>query len=149
MQLAHLNPILCRITGLRFEGSFPRKHLEKDYSRRVKIHSRVIAGGPAHSFGCHVTRGAEALACERQAFAAHHPSYTEVEDFYSERASTSNQNNVVGLQVAMNYAVAMRVADGVENLRQHRNSAIGTQWAGFVDFVAQQLARDELHHQIV
>ena len=91
----------------------------------------------------------EALAGKRQALASDHPRDSEVEHFDPERAAVTNKNYVVGLQVAMDDPIAMRVANRIQHLREYGDSAVRRHRAAFVYFVAEQLARDELHHQIV
>src|SRR6266571_2802611 len=149
MKLAHFCPIESGIAGGGCERSFAAEHLEKDNSCRVEIHSRVVSRGAGDTFRRHVSGRTETFACERKTLAADHPRDSKVEHFDPQSVAIAYENDVVGFQIAMNDAVAVRVAESVQYLLEHGDGALGFHRTVFVDLISEQLARDELHHQIV
>ena len=70
MQGAHLRPVDHRVARARLKRRAARQHLVKNNAGGVDVYARVVAGIAPHSFGRHISRRAEALAGQRQAFAA-------------------------------------------------------------------------------
>src|ERR1041384_5761832 len=149
MHLSHLIPVDCRISSLGFERHLAREHFIQDYSRRVEVHSRVVTARAANAFGRHVSWSAEALAGKREALTAHHSGDSKIEHFDLQRAAVADKYHVIRLQVPMNDSIPMCGAESIDYLHENRRRGVRTHWSPVVYLIAEKLARDKLHHQVI
>ena len=119
--------------GIGVEGPLPREALIEDDAQRVDVGARIQAHFAADLLGRHVVRRSERGALLRQrhapGFARVEFRYAEVEDLHERASVLFCDEQVVGLQIAVDdpglvrglYAVA-RLTDEIDDLLDRHRS---------------------------
>ena len=81
--------------------------------------------------------------------AADHSRDSEIQYLDFQRRVVTDQHDIVWFQVAMNYSVLVCVSYGGQGLRHYRRGALGRFDSDVLQFIAEQPAGNELHHQII
>src|SRR5215213_3538673 len=105
--------------------------------------------GSGDALRSHVSGRAETFPGQSEIPAADHSGDSEVEHLDQEPVRAFNENDVVRLQVPVNYSVAMRVADRFEHLAYYDGRAVRVNRLLFRDRLAQDSARYEFHHEVI
>jgi hypothetical protein len=126
----------------RWNGAVRRQHLVQRDSERVDVAARVGVGGE-HLLGRHVAAGAHRHSRARQAALAHHLGDAEVHHLDDALAI---QHDVAGLDVAMNDAGAVGMAEPQQRLAKHGNGALGRQRSAAMNHLRECFAVDKFHH---
>ena len=107
--------------GIAFEGHFPREQFVGDHAERIDVALRG-GGSPGGLLGRHVFRRSHDAAVDRESRGALLKRETEVGHFHAARLG---YHDVAGLDVAVHYALAMSVSEGLGDLADDRKRPVG------------------------
>ena len=142
------NPQRLGQRELRQLSREPAAHqLESDDPQRVDVRPRVDVGQPARLLRAHVVQGADHLAGRRHTEAARfvRPEHARDAEVQHLRPSTLLDEDVAGLQVAVDDAVLVRVLHGVADVREQLETRPHVERSGVLQ---ERPAVDELHGEV-
>jgi hypothetical protein len=144
-----LGPHVLEHRGHRALGRERRlalEHLVEDAAERVDV-GAVVEVGAVALLGAHVLRGAEHLAGPGQLHGVEAAGDAEVEDFNDGGDADGLDEDVVGLEVAVEDAVLVRLAEALGDLpRELQALELGD--AALLEPLGQALAGQQLHDHV-
>ena len=134
------------------EGHLPGDHLVEHDAEGVHIGALIDVAFAFALLGRHVGRRShdDARARSRRAWLiACEFCNAEVEKLYEVvSASVLDENNVVGLEVAMDDVCLVRCGECIGNLRANMQGAFGRKWRLLCDDIFERMAVEMLHDEI-
>jgi hypothetical protein len=131
------------------ERQFSREHFVKDDTQRIDVRSMIDGRGPFDLLRCHVMRRPDDIfrAGQEHRVGIHLDELRDAEVGDLDPARFVQQE-ILGLDVAMNDPLVVRELERLANLRDDAQRLLGRQPSALLQ-LSQVRAVHELHHQVV